>query len=59
MMPALVSNQDRIVESELRDAGRDLRDLGIRMRSRILRVRNQNFERPMLDALGHGMRKHI
>ena len=44
-------HQDRIVEAELRDARGDLRDLRVGVRSRISRVGNQLFERPMLDLL--------
>ena len=58
MMPGLRIHQDRVVESELRDAGGDLRDLRVGVRPRIAGVRNEFVERPVLDALGHGMRKH-
>ena len=48
-------HQDRVVETELGDAGGDLRDLRVRMRPRIPRVRNELVERPMFDSLAPGV----
>jgi hypothetical protein len=56
---SLCVHQDRVVEAKRCDAGRDLSNLLVRVRSRIPRVRDELFEWPVLDALRHGMRKHI
>ena len=51
-------HQNRVVETELGDAGGDLRDLRVRVGARISRKRNELFDCPIHDALRYGERKH-
>jgi len=55
---ALGVDQDRRIESELRNAARYLCDLRVRMPPGVLGVWSELSELPMLDALRHCLRKH-
>ena len=48
-------HQNRIVETELGNAGRDLRNLSVRVSTRVSRPRDQLIDQPQLDVLGHAV----
>jgi hypothetical protein len=50
--------QDRVIETELGDAGCDLRDLGVGVGPWVARVWDQLLESPVLNALRHSLQSH-
>jgi len=49
-------HQNRVVKTELGNAGRDLRNLSVRVSTRVSRPRDQLIDKPHLDVLGHAVR---
>ena len=49
-------HQDHYVKAELRDTGSDLRNLRIGVRTRVVDVGDESIDRPVLNALGPGLK---